>query len=89
MVSVDKIYSTFLSNGVDFFTGVPDSLLKNICAYITDNTPAEKNIIAANEGAALGIAAGYHMASGRLPLVFKQYSGLGNTVNPLLSLADE
>ena len=52
MVSVDKIYSTFLSNGVDFFTGVPDSLLKNICAYITDNTPVEKNIIAANEGAA-------------------------------------
>ena len=89
MVSVDKIYSTFLSNGVDFFTGVPDSLLKNICAYITDNTPAEKNIIAANEGAALGIAAGYHMASGKLPLVYMQNSGLGNTVNPLLSLADE
>ena len=89
MVSVDKIYSTFLSNGVDFFTGVPDSLLKNICAYITDNTPVEKNIIAANEGAALGIAAGYHMASGKLPLVYMQNSGLGNTVNPLLSLADE
>lgn len=83
MVSVDKIYSTFLSNGVDFFTGVPDSLLKNICAYITDNTPVEKNIIAANEGAALGIAAGYHMASGKLPLVYMQNSGLGNTVNPL------
>lgn len=89
MVSVDKIYSTFLSNGVDFFTGVPDSLLKNICAYITDHTPKEKNIIAANEGAALGIAAGYHMASGKLPLIYMQNSGLGNAVNPLLSLADE
>lgn len=89
MLNVDKIYNTFLSLGVDFFTGVPDSLLKNICAYITDNAPKEKNIIAANEGAAVGIAAGYYMASGKLPLVYMQNSGLGNTVNPLLSLADE
>lgn len=89
MLDVDKIYTALLSLGVDFFTGVPDSLLKNICAYITDNTPKEKNIIAANEGAAVGIAAGYYMASGKLPLVYMQNSGLGNAVNPLLSLADE
>lgn len=89
MVSVEKVYETFLHNGVDFFTGVPDSLLKNICAYITDNAPREKHIIAANEGAAVGIASGYYMASGRMPLVYMQNSGLGNTVNPLLSLADE
>lgn len=89
MVSVEKVYETFLHNGVDFFTGVPDSLLKNICAYITDNAPREKHIIAANEGAAIGIASGYYMASGRMPLVYMQNSGLGNTVNPLLSLADE
>lgn len=89
MVNVDKVYSTFIADDVDFFTGVPDSLLKNICAYITDNAPKEKNIIAANEGAAVGIAAGYHMATGKLSLVYMQNSGLGNTVNPLLSLADE
>lgn len=89
MLNVSKVYNTFLSHGVDFFTGVPDSLLKNICAYITDHTPSEKHIIAANEGAALGIAAGHYMASGHLPLVYMQNSGLGNTVNPLLSLADE
>lgn len=89
MVNVDKVYSAFIADDVDFFTGVPDSLLKNICAYITDNAPKEKNIIAANEGAAVGIAAGYHMATGKLPLVYMQNSGLGNTVNPLLSLADE
>ena len=89
MLNVAKVYNTFLSHGVDFFTGVPDSLLKNICAYITDHTPSEKHIIAANEGAALGIAAGHYMASGHLPLVYMQNSGLGNTVNPLLSLADE
>lgn len=89
MVNVNKVYDTFLSNGVDFFAGVPDSLLKNICAYITDHVSNEKHVIAANEGTAVGIAAGHYMATGRLPLVYMQNSGLGNTVNPLLSLADE
>lgn len=89
MVSVEKVYRTFLANGVDFFTGVPDSLLKNICAYITDNVSERQHIIAANEGTAIGIAAGHYLASGKLPLVYMQNSGLGNAVNPLLSLADE
>ncbi len=89
MVDVKKVYDTFIAKGVDFFTGVPDSLLQSICAYITDYTPKEKNIIAANEGAAVGIAAGYYLASNKIPLVYMQNSGLGNAVNPLLSLVDE
>lgn len=89
MVNVDKMYSTLVENGVDFFTGVPDSLLKDICAYITDNTSPEKNIIAANEGNSVAIASGYYMASGKIPLVYMQNSGIGNAINPLLSLADE
>ena len=89
MLNVEKVFNLFLAHDVDFFTGVPDSLLKNICAYITDHASAGKHIIAANEGTAVGIAAGYYMASGKLPLVYMQNSGLGNTVNPLLSLADE
>ena len=76
MVSVEKIYDTFLHHGVDFFTGVPDSLLKNICAYITDHAPRGKHIIAANEGSAVGIACGYYMASGNVPLVYMQNSPL-------------
>ena len=75
--------------GIDFFAGVPDSLLKNICAYLTDNSPKAKNIIAANEGAAIGLAAGHYLASGQIPVVYMQNSGLGNTVNPLMSLTDE
>ena len=89
MVDVKKVYDTFIAKGVDFFTGVPDSLLQSICAYITDYTPKEKNIIAANEGAAVGIAARYYLASNKIPLVYMQNSGLGNAVNPLLSLVDE
>ncbi|MDR0982138.1 MAG: phosphonopyruvate decarboxylase [Culturomica sp.] len=89
MISVEKFYQLLSENGIEFFTGVPDSLLKDICAYITDNTPAEKNIIAANEGAAVGLACGYHIATGLTPLVYMQNSGIGNAVNPLVSLADE
>ena len=75
--------------GIDFFAGVPDSLLKNLCAYITDNVAREKNIIAANEGNAVGLAAGYHLATGKVGCVYMQNSGEGNIVNPLLSLVDE
>ena len=89
MINIDKIYSTFIENNVEFFTGVPDSLLSDFCAYVTDHAPDDKHIITANEGTAIGIASGYYMASRKLPLVYMQNSGLGNAVNPLLSLADE
>ncbi|CAN7408340.1 phosphonopyruvate decarboxylase [Phenylobacterium sp. LjRoot219] len=74
-------------NGVSFAAGVPDSLLKDICAAITDSFPAERHVIAANEGAAVGLAIGHHLATGRPALVYMQNSGLGNAVNPLASLA--
>ena len=76
-------------HGIGFFAGVPDSLLKNMCAYITDHIPAQNNVIAANEGAAIGLATGYHLATGAIPVVYMQNSGIGNTVNPLLSLTDK
>ena len=74
---------------VNFYTGVPDSLLKDISAFISDNVPKENHIIAANEGAAVGLAVGYHLATGKLPFVYMQNSGLGNATNPILSIADE
>lgn len=77
------------SHGINFYAGVPDSLLKNICAYITDTLPKEQNIIAANEGGAMGIAAGYHLATGKIPVVYMQNSGEGNIINPLASLTDK
>ena len=87
MIEPKHFYDLLIENEVNFFTGVPDSLLKNICAYITDNTDPEHNIIAANEGNAIGLASGYHLATGKIPLVYMQNSGIGNAVNPLLSLA--
>ncbi|XP_046559719.1 phosphonopyruvate decarboxylase-like [Haliotis rubra] len=72
--------------GVNFFTGVPDSLLSDYCAYVQVNVPETDHIIAGNEGSAVGLAAGYHLATGHPGLVYLQNSGLGNTVNPLMSL---
>ncbi len=89
MIDPEEFYSCLKEQGVEFFTGVPDSLLKCICGYITDNTPKNKHIIAANEGGAVALASGYHTATGKVPLVYLQNSGLGNTVNPILSLADK
>lgn len=89
MITPKFFCDTLAAEGIDFYTGVPDSLLKNICAYITDHQPRRNNIIAANEGGAVGLAAGYHLATGRTAVVYMQNSGEGNTVNPLLSLADK
>ena len=88
MIKPKFFYDSLISNGIDFFTGVPDSLLKDICSYISDNTPNEKHIISANEGGAIALAMGYYLASNKIPLVYMQNSGFGNTINPLLSLAD-
>jgi len=88
MIEASYFYNKLVENGVGFFSGVPDSLLKDFCAYITDHAEKENHIIAVNEGAAAGLACGYHLATGRIPLVYMQNSGLGNAVNPLLSLAD-
>ncbi|HYQ56411.1 MAG TPA: phosphonopyruvate decarboxylase [Draconibacterium sp.] len=89
MIKPELFYKWLINADINFYSGVPDSLLKDICAYITDNTSPEKHIIAANEGNAIALAAGYHIASGKIPLVYMQNSGLGNTVNPLLSLTNK
>lgn len=74
--------------GSDFYAGVPDSLLKPLSDYLYDNFGAEsdRHIISANEGNAVGLAAGYHLATGKTPVVYMQNSGEGNVVNPVASL---
>jgi phosphonopyruvate decarboxylase len=89
MIETNEFYNLLTKNKIDFFTGVPDSLLKDFCAYLADNTAKENNIIAANEGNAIALAAGYHLATQKTGLVYMQNSGIGNAVNPLISLADK
>jgi len=88
MINNNSFFSSLSKAGVNFFSGVPDSLLKDICAFITDNTGSENHIISANEGNALSIGIGHHLATNKVPLIYLQNSGLGNIINPLLSLAD-
>lgn len=88
MIRPEFFIEKLRENGIDCYAGVPDSLLKNICAYITDHCDARHNIIAANEGAAVGIAAGHYLATGKPACVYMQNSGEGNIINPLASLTD-
>ena len=88
MIDPVEFVDCLRGNGVEFVTGVPDSLLKELCACITHSSQAGRHIIAANEGGAIALALGYHLATSQIPLVYLQNSGLGNIVNPLLSLSD-
>lgn len=87
MLDQKKFFEALNKNGVCFFTGVPDSYLNGFCTYALENFP-KGNVIAANEGNAVAIAAGHYFATKSLPLVYMQNSGLGNAVNPLASLVD-
>ncbi len=88
MIKPEFFIERLKENGIDCFAGVPDSLLKNMCAYITDHCDVAHNIIAANEGAAVGLAVGHYLATGRPACVYMQNSGEGNIINPLASLTD-
>lgn len=88
MLETASFFHTLAKYEVNFFVGVPDSLLASFCAYLDDHSPKHSHIIAANEGNAVATAIGFHLATGKLPAVYMQNSGLGNTINPLTSLAD-
>ncbi|HZX20943.1 MAG TPA: phosphonopyruvate decarboxylase [Clostridia bacterium] len=88
MIQPKAFFNELNKNNIRFFAGVPDSLLKDFCAYIKDNIDEKRNIIAANEGNAVALAAGHYLATGEIGLVYMQNSGLGNATNPLLSLID-
>lgn len=89
MIKCEDFYNLLIKNGIDFFCGVPDSLLKYPIAYINDHAMKNKNIITANEGNAIALAAGYHLATGKIGMVYMQNSGMGNAINPITSLIDK
>lgn len=87
-MEVDKFVEII---GANFFTGVPDSQLKALCNYLMNKYGIDKNhhIIAANEGNCTALAAGYHLATGKIPVVYMQNSGEGNIINPVASLLND
>ena len=86
-----KVEELIREIGADFYTGVPDSQLKALCNYLMNTYGIDKNhhVIAANEGNCTALAAGYHLATGKVPVVYMQNSGEGNIINPVASLLSD
>ena len=85
MIEANKLISFFKRQNINFYTGVPDSVLKEFC-LIVDKFPEKNHVRAVNEGSAVAIAAGYSMSKKKIPCVYLQNSGLGNSINPLTSV---
>ena len=89
MINLDKFYNALKEANIEFISGVPDTLLNDFCIGLKQNWIQEKHVIAANEGNAIALAAGYFLATRSIPLVYMQNSGMGNAMNPLISLTDK
>lgn len=87
MIDAEKLLNFFLKKNIFFFSGVPDSILKNFTKLI--DKKKLKHIKAVNEGSAVSIAIGEYLSTGKLPCVYLQNSGLGNAINPLISIAHQ
>lgn len=88
MIDQKHFVDTLTSEGVHFFTGVPDSYLNGFCNYLLEHVSPDRHTIAANEGNAVAVASGFYFATGKIPLVYMQNSGMGNALNPIVSLAE-
>lgn len=88
MLKPEIFLKSFIDGGSRFFVGVPDSLLSEFCKAVDSGLQGISHTIAANEGGAIGLAVGSYLASSKVPVVYMQNSGIGNAINPLLSLAD-
>jgi phosphonopyruvate decarboxylase len=88
MIKVEALISLLKKNGSDFFTGVPDSVLKELSSTL-QNKNKKNHIIATNEGSAVSIGIGHYLSTKKLPIVYMQNSGLSNALNPLISIANK
>lgn len=89
-MKIENLFAEIEKLGMDFYTGVPDSQLRALCDSLMDKYGVgEHHVIAANEGAAVGLAAGHYLATGRPAVVYMQNSGIGNAVNPICSLVND
>ncbi len=89
MINPECFVSFLIEKGSDFFSGVPDSTFKGLTTYLNLDGNKFKHLSASNECEAVGIACGYHLATGKVPVVYMQNSGFGKTVNPHTSLASK
>ena len=88
MIKVKHLIKVLEKNKINFFTGVPDSILKSLSSYL-EKYPKKKHVIATNEGAAISIGIGYNLSTKNIPCIYLQNSGLSNAINPLISIASK
>ena len=86
MIKTKSLINLLKKNNTNFFTGVPDSILKEFSSYLAQNNK-KKHIIATNEGSAISIGIGYYLSTKKIPCIYMQNSGLSNALNPLISIA--
>ena len=88
MIKVNSLVSLLKKNNNTFFTGVPDSVLKELSSFL-QNKNKKNHIITTNEGAAVSLGIGYYLSTKKIPAIYMQNSGLSNALNPLISIAHE
>ena len=88
MIKVNSLIKILEKNNSDFFTGVPDSVLKQLSIYLQKKNK-KQHIVASNEGAAVSIGIGHYLSTKKIPCIYMQNSGLSNALNPLISIANE
>ena len=86
MINVNKLFKFLNKKGINFYSGVPDSILKSSKTYL-EKRKKRQHIIAANEGSAIAACVGYFLSTGKLSCAYLQNSGLGNAINPIISIA--
>lgn len=87
MITPSEFLEMLVRNGLSHFIGVPDSTLSGLSTEIEGSSSVDIHLISPNEGTAVALAIGYHLATRKIPVVYMQNSGLGNALNPLVSLA--
>ena len=88
MIEVNSLINLLKKNKTDFFTGVPDSVLKELSYYL-QNKSKKNHVIASNEGSAISLGIGHYLSTKKVPCIYMQNSGLSNALNPLISIAHE
>lgn len=88
MILAEDLIDTLKKSKISFFTGVPDSVLKNFTNCL-DNFSRKKHVVATNEGSAVSLGIGYHLSTKKIPCIYLQNAGLSNAINPLISIANK
>ena len=84
MIELKNFFDFLKRKNISFFTGVPDSILKEFSIYIKKNKI--NHIATTNEGSAVALATGYHLSKNKIPAIYLQNSGFANSINPLVSV---